>query len=291
MAAYQTVAVNGLPTPMTQPDLNNDLPVDPFFSLDNSSMSYQSTMAQQPYTSAGLSVDTSYQSCLPLGHAAPPQYTTVPASSDYSTYSPMDFATQSWAESLSAFPSYTAPPTPDYLPIQNPSDMWQGVDTTKGPGLVKSRSKELVGMGLYDTPDRTSFALDSLADSHRGSFAVHPHHESVGKGLKLEETWQPPEEEEDDEEEEEKEESKPSNDTIGEELPQWSNGAQKWQGDLMRGKALDTLHATYGDLSDQSFFFDNNDDCYDGGTVEQQIPIMSSYIPGPMLKDYMWVET
>lgn len=285
MAAYQTVAMNGLPTPMTQPDLNNDLPADPFFSLDNPSIPYQqSAMAQQAYTSAGLSVDTTYQSCFPLGHATLPQYTTVPASSDYSTYSPMNFATQSWAESLSAFPSYTAPPTPDYLPIQNPSDMWQGADTIEKPALVKSQSKELVGMGLYDKPDRTGFSLNSLAYSHRESSGAHLHHNSLGKGLKLEETWQPPEEEED----EEVEEESPGHDPGREEPPQESASAQKWQGGMVGEKALEASHATYGDLSNQSFFFENNDDCYDGGAVGQQIPFMASKMPGPVLNGYVW---
>ncbi|MCJ1247359.1 hypothetical protein MMC30_004573 [Trapelia coarctata] len=286
MAAYQTMAVNGLPTPMTQPDLNNDLPVDPFFSLDNSNIPYQQpAMAQQAYTSAGLSLDTTYQSCFPLGHAALPQYTTVPASSDYSTYSPMNFATQSWAESLSAFPSYTAPPTPDYLPMQHPADIWQGVETTEKPALAKSQSKELVGMGLYDTPDRTSFSLDSLADSRTGRPGAYPHHESLGKGLKLEETWQPPEDEEDEEEEdeEEEEESRPSDNPSREDPPRVIAGPQI---DLVGNKALEAPYAAYGDLSNQSFLFDNNDDCYDGGAFGQQVPSVTSNIPGLVLKDY-----
>jgi len=275
MVAYQTVAMNGLPTPMTQPDLNKDLPVDPFFSLDNSTvLCQQSAMAQQGYTSAGLSVDNSYQSCVPFDQTNQPRYTTVPASSDYSTFSPMDFTTQIWADSLSTFPTYTAPPTPDYLPMQTPSEMWQGAEAAEQPTLIKSQSKELIGMGLYDKPDRNSCSLNSLAGSHGGSFGAHPHHESLGKGLKLEETWQPPAEEEEDEEEE----SGPSDDPK--EPPPESAGEQLWQGDLMGEKALEASNATSGDLSNQSFFFDHNDDYYDGGALGQQVSYMASNLPG-----------
>ena len=280
------MSMNGLPTPMTQPDLNDDLPVDPFFRLDNSHIPYQqSAMARQGYSSAGLSIDTTYHACIPFNQTNPPQYTTVPASSDYSTFSPMNFATQSWAESLSAFPSYTAPPTPDYLPIQNPPDQWPGADTAEQSTLVKSKSKELVGMGLYDEPDRTSLSLDRLAGGPTGAFGAHPHHESLGKGLKLEETWQPPEE---DEEDEEDEESSPSDDPSPDEPSQVVAGAPMWQGNLLGDKALEASHATYEDLSNQSFFFDNNDDCYGGGAFGQQVPVMASNMPGLVLKDYMW---
>ena len=62
------------------------------------------------------------------------------------------------------------------------------------PALVpepEDDSEELVGMGLYDLPDNTSWLLTG---------------QSTGKGLKLEEPWQPPPEEEDDDEEDAEEE-------------------------------------------------------------------------------------
>ncbi|KAF2745011.1 hypothetical protein M011DRAFT_495996 [Sporormia fimetaria CBS 119925] len=62
----------------------------------------------------------------------------------------------------------------DFLPIQRPLE--------EDP--VGDCGKELVGMGLYDSPEP----------------ATSGNHVGTGKGLKLEETWQPPEEDEDDEE-------------------------------------------------------------------------------------------
>ena len=65
------------------------------------------------------------------------------------------------------------------------------------PRLAKVRSKELVGMGLYDTPERDSFSLDSATESFVGSLGERGN-AGVGKGLVLEERWQLPTEEEED---------------------------------------------------------------------------------------------
>ncbi|MCJ1393553.1 hypothetical protein MMC18_006428 [Xylographa bjoerkii] len=289
MVGYQTVAMNGLPTPMTQPDLNADFPVDPFFSLDGSCIPYQQQITQQSqppmtipqgYDPAGLSLDTSYQSYVPQDSSYHLQFPIVPLSGDYPT---MSYPTQTWAESLSAFPSYTAPPTPDFLPIQNPSDMWQGATTAAQPRLTKPRSKELVGMGLYDTPDRDSFSLDSATESHVGSFIADPHHESLGKGLKLEETWQPPSEEEEDEEVE----SSDGEEQQVEETSPVGAGEQVWQMDMMGRKVQDAGQPSYGDMSNQSFFFDG-DDAYFEGSAYAQGGAMQSNLHGVALKDYMW---
>ncbi|MCJ1418854.1 hypothetical protein MMC32_005205 [Xylographa parallela] len=299
MIGYQTVAMNGLPTPMTQPDLNANFPVDPFFSLDGSGVPYQQQITQQSqppmaipqgYDPAGLSLDTSYPSYVPSNSSYHLEFPTVPLSGDYPTCSPMSYATQTWAESLSAFPTYTAPPTPDFLPIQNPSDMWQGSTTAVQPRLTKPRSKELVGMGLYDHPDRNSFSLDSATESHVGSFIADPHHESLGKGLKLEETWQPPaeeEEEEDDEEEAESSDDEEKEPEVEEPSPV-GVGEQVWQVDMMGGKAQDGGQPSYGDMSNQSFFFDGDDAYFEGGAYAQG-QAMPSNLQGVALKDYMWV--
>ena len=301
MVGYQTVAMNGLPTPMTQPDLNANFPVDPFFSLDGSCIPYQQQIPQQPqqpmplpqgYDPTGLSLDTSYQPYVP---SSDPSYhlefPTVPLSGAYPTCSPMSYATQTWAESLSAFPTYTAPPTPDFLPIQNPSDMWQGAVASR---LTKPRSKELVGMGLYDSPDRHSFSLDSAPDSHGGGdgscCAADPQHEALGKGLKLEETWQPPAEEEEEEEEEDDGEDDGDDSSDEEEKEQEGEeslpvGArdQLWQQvEGMAGKAQDPGRAGYGDMSDRSFFFDGDEAGFDGQVLQESLQ-------GVALQDYMWV--
>ncbi|KAF2111523.1 hypothetical protein BDV96DRAFT_499507 [Lophiotrema nucula] len=68
----------------------------------------------------------------------------------------------------------------DFLPIQHPSTE----DDNNEDEEMEDSGKELVGMGLYDMPE----------SSHGWALT-----ESTGKGLKLEETWQPPEEGDEDE--------------------------------------------------------------------------------------------
>lgn len=73
----------------------------------------------------------------------------------------------------------------------------------------------LVGMGLYDAPDK--YEADPGLNNYRSSLSsllgggAPRLRDSPGKGLKLEETWQPPEsddEEEDEEEDDENEDEK-----------------------------------------------------------------------------------
>ena len=252
-AGYQTMAVHGLPTPMTQPDFNTEAPIDQYFSLDGSSVSYQQQpMPYNQYNSTGLSLDTTYQSALPFGPQYYMQYPSMPLAQASSTTSAIGYPTQAWAESLRPFPTHTAPPSPDFLPIQNPMDVWDGSLGPVNP-LPRKQSKELVGMGLYDQPDRTSFSMGSINESYVGSYGIDP---QQGKGLKLEETWEPPEEdkESDDEEEVQDEENASS---AEEEVSPIAMP--------MDVKQEEQLYLTYPDLSNQSFFFEDDDGYFDGG--------------------------
>jgi len=283
---YQTVAQNGLPTPMTQPDLTSSSPVDPFFSLDQLAISYQqSVITPQPYVSAALSNETTFHPCVPYNIQSNLPYAMDQLSGEFpSTLSATPYDTQTWAESLSAFPVYTAPPTPEYPHIQNQgADNIENTTSFPEPTLNKSRSKELVGMGLYDAPDRSSFS------SFTSGPLSHPGHESMGKGLKLEETWQPPEDEEDDDEgEEEEEQAYESAAPLPVEEPRRTEMVQgfgtMWGDNTYMDGALGKtmggqgMGMGYGDLSNQSFFFDGDGDFYEGGEAGPQV----------ILKDYMW---
>jgi hypothetical protein len=70
----------------------------------------------------------------------------------------------------------------DFLPIQHPSV--SAADAEDDEDMDDS-GEELVGMGLYDSPEPFSTLNSSCLAG------------STGKGLKLEETWQPPEQDED----------------------------------------------------------------------------------------------
>lgn len=107
------------------------------------------------------------------------------------------------------FEDGTAPPTPEnFLPIQHP-DPPCAIEPTIPYHSLDDQEEEgeiLVGMGLYDTLEKPSLPdlqleqyKTAMMSQYLGSTCRTA--ESIGKGLKLEETWQPPnsDEEEDDE--------------------------------------------------------------------------------------------
>ena len=108
--------------------------------------------------------------------------------------------------------SSTAPPTPEnFLPMQHPEPTFPAEESIPYHPLSESDDgEELIGMGLYDTPEPAkTLSSDPQLDNYRSLMMSHllgvgRRVEPTGKGLKLEETWIPPpsddEEEEDDDE-------------------------------------------------------------------------------------------
>ncbi|KAG7419024.1 hypothetical protein LZL87_000628 [Fusarium oxysporum] len=108
----------------------------------------------------------------------------------------------------------TTPPTPETLPQTQLSQPAVSEDPHYQAleDAAEEDSEILVGMGLYDTPEK--YNEDPQLNNYRStvssllgsSFRTH---EPQGKGLKLEETWEPPksdEEDEDDDEDEDEDE-------------------------------------------------------------------------------------
>jgi hypothetical protein len=101
---------------------------------------------------------------------------------------------------VNGFDTATAPPTPeDFLPIQHPDPTLSTDEAISYHPLDDSDStgEELIGMGLYDTPDKAPLS-DLHLDNYRALMMTqllgpaYRKQESTGKGLKLEETWNPP---------------------------------------------------------------------------------------------------
>ena len=125
------------------------------------------------------------------------------------------------------------------------------------PLLQRRKSKELVGIGLYN--DKEPGYMSTLnADSNRVS---------LGRELKLEETWSPPDppKEGDDEENYSSDEAEEV-----EEVPSYN--------DLAPTGPKTTFYPNFTDLSNQSFFF-NEDDQFNGDdqyanylALEQSMP-------------------
>ena len=162
--------------------------------------------------------------------------TNNPDSSMYSHFDWNSFASN-------GFDHATAPPTPEnFLPIQHPDPTLPSEEAIPYHSLSEpeSASEELVGMGLYDTPD---VGKTSTSDPHLDNYRMMSQllgssfrrNEPSGKGLKLEEAWAPAsdddagddEEEEDGEgEDEDEEEAKAYTQHGGVQIPGSANSAQ-----------------------------------------------------------------
>lgn len=160
--------------------------------------------------------------------------------SSYSTpvTEPMPWYLREWARKNQAQQLESQHGSTDFLPIQHPA---AEQETNEGDDEdMEESGTELVGMGLYDLPDPALTWGSPLA-------------EATGKGLKLEETWQPPEEE-DDEAEEEGDDA--SSDDGEEELPP-PPPAQPEPAHLH--VPVNIKPQTPGSMEGQSFFFDEDD--------------------------------
>ncbi|KAL8730362.1 MAG: hypothetical protein Q9166_004127 [cf. Caloplaca sp. 2 TL-2023] len=135
---------------------------------------------------------------------------------------------------------YSTQQTPDSLYLQPQSYPRQYVQSPLPPQITKQRSKELVGMGLYDGPSRRELSALNASPTHIGQLLAEPQ----GKGLKLEETWQPPNDDVDD---------------VGEEGYSTDEAEEDLPAAPAPRETQSTFVPAYGDLSNQSFFFDSDD--------------------------------
>lgn len=121
----------------------------------------------------------------------------------------------------------------DFLPIQHPAMELESSPMEDED--MEDSGKELVGMGLYDAPESELTWSSMLVGG-------------TGKGLKLEETWQPPEEDEDEEPEEEEDDAS-SDDGSVEEMPAQTTNQIP----------VNVPTKPQTNMDGQSFFFDEDD--------------------------------
>ncbi len=184
-----------------------------------------------------------HNNALPAGYPVAPQ---EPTDDLYNLLADYQIPKQSHHQPSLDYSSPTDMSYQNPLPWQDPMAFPQDIIPQPLQVLQKRKSKELVGLGLYD--DKKEDFLSTLSsESNR---------ESLGKDLKLEETWQPPKDEGEDEE-------ASSSDEAEEEVPE--------NLDCINQVPVNpqTFYPTYGDLSNQSFFF--NDD-------EQQLGHDAPYV-------------
>jgi hypothetical protein len=143
----------------------------------------------------------------------------------------MPWYLQEWARKNEAQAAVSRNGSSNFLPIQH--HVPEHDPSSEEDHEMEDSGKELMGLGLYDTPD---------ADASWSSGLV----ESTGKGLKLEETWEPPAEDEDAEDEDDAS----SDDGSVEELSM-SNNVQE---------QLPVVHEKTSDnMNGQSFFFEDDE--------------------------------
>jgi hypothetical protein len=116
----------------------------------------------------------------------------------------------------------------DFLPIQHPAAHDEGTEEDTG--------ERLVALGLYDVPE-PSLTWNGLG-------------EATGKGLKLEETWQPPEEDDDDADDDA---SSEASEEPSPPLPAANDRTQQLQ------LPVYVKAQTPGSMDGQSFFFDDDE--------------------------------
>ena len=191
---FTTTQVNGLITPLTQASSGESCYNETFTPLDE--MQLQCIDNTYPFPD-----QTGYNpSWIPQNNPAQHDPARQPSmySGTHMMHRQMPFTYVSAPDTYTG----TAPPTPDFLPTST-----YGYGGEEGPQITREPDGEvLVGMGLYDAPSSPN------SNALSGGQIALPHRTSAGKGLKLEETFQPSTEEE-------SEDDDGSNDGSNDEVP------------------------------------------------------------------------
>jgi len=240
----ENLAVSGTPTSSVQQSVENALAMGYGFPTATPSTTCdQSSLEIGGYGIAETALGPTYD---PYGAYNPPQqpqYQYTLQAPAYNDHAPTTYQMQQWSQLQPYLASHAVQASPNRLPTQPPANKPQELKVTTRPRMARRGSQELVSIGLYDNDDNDFLsALNSAVTSYPSR---------DGKGLKLEEGWQPPHDDEDDEEDEGY--STDEGDEIDEVPPVHTSAPPEIQTSF--------YPPTYGDLSNQSFFF-NDDDQY-----------------------------
>ena len=248
----------------------------------------QSLTGAEELESYNSQIGNSYSSYSFCNFSSHSYYSGISLQYEPGAYTPTELQPPDWSQVPINLPNLEPTHTPNFLPIQLPPEPLETFNIDLAPQIPKKASKELVGMGLYDHPDGDYFSNLNHVDPAALHQFTNPHRESVGKGLKLEETWQPPqpqekaedddeEEEAEEEEEEEEEEEAYSTDEAEDELPAPTSG-----------QTPATFYPAYGDLSNQSFFFDHDEHYTNYINLNPGIPVCQPKDRNPAGENFLW---
>ena len=187
------------------------------------------------------------------------------------SYTRAGFPTSDLVQTEPIHPNCQLPSAMDSLAVHSPAT----VDSSKGlgrpPQIVAKKSKELVGMGLYDDKNGSMVSANSAASIQSPDHCANLH-ASVGKGLKLEETWQPPRDDPTEDEEDY------SSDEGEDDLPV-APPLQQRQPQVI---------SEYKDLSNQTFFFESDDHYGNYMAFDQAMQFYEEKAPDPSSGNFLW---
>lgn len=262
IAGFQNLAVASTQASPTDHIPQHTLPLHSAYSINN--LSYgPSDLGLDGYAVLDSDAGNTYPSYPLYPLAGQSQYVNNSLPYGYHTYPSTSMGGPLWDQTTSEFATFSAARPAEPLPIQYPLDPVPHPRVTATQQLPKKRSKELFGMGLYDH-NVSSLDFSASPPSH---FAILDRQSSGqgGKGLKLEETWSPStttatkhskglcdEDEEDEEDEEEEEEEVYTSSEIKEDRVTILDPTPGTEPQA-------SLYPAYGDLSNQTFFFDGDD--------------------------------
>lgn len=148
------------------------------------------------------------------------------------TTEPLPWYLQQWAQrNQEQVPASSHHGSSDFLPIQHP--------VVQDEEMQDDGGEKLVALGLYDLPEP--------------SMSWNGFEEATGKGLKLEETWQPPEEDDDEEEDVADDASSEASEEPSPPLPSVHEQTQQLQ------LPVQVKSQTPGSMEGRTFFFDDDE--------------------------------
>jgi hypothetical protein len=205
----------------------------PDSSFSPLSIPYTGYEQNYPYTDNAIP----YQSHHGYSFNQPVTQTTMPYNSAQSGSA--DSAMQLHSDwnhfAANGFETSTSPPTPEFfLPIQHPESTLPADDAIPYHSLSDSEPEGeiLQGLGLYDTPEVSKPLPSAPQFDNYPALVMAPllgpayqrlEPESTGKGLKLEETWNPPPSDDEDDEEEDDDEQDGEGEDDDEPVAHYSN--------------------------------------------------------------------
>ncbi|KAL6721814.1 hypothetical protein ACLMJK_000919 [Lecanora helva] len=260
----ENLAVSQNPDSSVQHSIPNAFAMGYGYPMSVPSATYQTLPEQsQAYSSLDCNPEPECDSYPIYSVSDQAQYPSMSQASMYNTCATADYQNpQPWSQQTSLYASnpQIPPPMASYSSANVPTNTNRKNKTSSAPPLISRRkSKELVGMGLYD--DRGCDFMSNLNSAATDNL----NRDSVGKGLKLEETWQPPNEDDEVEDGADDEDDGYSTEEAEEVDDAPANAIMQPPPATEAQPAV--YPPTYADMSNQSFFFNddeeiNNEDQY-----------------------------